>query len=617
MCGFLISVTKKNINPSIWDKAFQSIRHRGPDNSRIKVINNKSLKIKFGFHRLAIVDHKNSDADQPFETKKSILVFNGEIYNYLSLKEKLSLKKIKFKTNSDTEVLIRYLEIFGLSKTLKDLDGMWSFAWFSKKDNKMIVARDRYGEKPLYFYKDKDLFVISSEIKAILLLNKKKFNIDKVTANNFLYLGIINYNNKTLFSKIFQVPPSYFGIWNMNIKHNLKLFCYYNFKEKPNNLSIERNSIILKEKLTKSLVSRLSKEVKVGFLISGGIDSSINYSIAKKIIKKNKLNLFYAASLDKNSKDNKHILYLENFYKLKINKVYLPKNNKILFKYLNKLTWINDYPIGSVGSINQYLIGVAAKKIKIKILISGQGADELFFGYLKYYSFYLINLIKDKNIIKFFFNFIYLIKSDFFTQIKSYNVFKYLKLNFFDNSNFLNKNLINIPNNFKNFKNLKKRSFDDMNKFSVPTLCHTEDRMYMASGIETRFPYLNLDLQKFSLSLPDTFKLSFGFTKYILRKAFVEELPKKILFRKDKEGFETGVNSLLKGNKEFLRNKIINKDSLIIKQDIISIEFLKYFDDYLNSFEIKKNYDLNFLFRVVSFEIWLNIFKKYFNFNRK
>ena len=255
--------------------------------------------------------------------------------------------------------------------------------------------------------------------------------------------------------------------------------------------------------------------------------------------------------------------------------------------------------------------------MKIKILISGQGADELFFGYLKYFSFYLINLIKSKNIIKFFVNFIYLIKNDFFTQIKPHNIFKYLKFNFFDKSKFLNKNFLNISNNFKNFKNLNKRSFDDMNKFSVPTLCHTEDRMYMASGIETRFPYLNKDLHKFSLSLPDKFKLSFGFTKYILRKAFVDELSKKILFRKDKEGFETGVDNLLKDNKEFLKKVIINKNSLIIKQDIISIEFLKYFDDYLNSFSIKKNHDLNFLFRVISFEIWLNIFKKHLNFDRK
>ena len=155
-----------------------------------------------------------------------------------------------------------------------------------------------------------------------------------------------------------------------------------------------------------------------------------------------------------------------------------------------------------------------------------------------------------------------------------------------------------------------------MNKFSVPSLCHAEDRMYMASGVETRFPYLNHDLQKFSLSLPDTYKLSLGFTKYILRKAFINELPNCLLFRKEKEGFDTGKDFFLKKNQIFLKKKIINENSLIIKKKIVSINFLKYFDNYLNSFFFKNNYDLNFLFRIISFEIWMRVFKKYLNFNK-
>ena len=155
-----------------------------------------------------------------------------------------------------------------------------------------------------------------------------------------------------------------------------------------------------------------------------------------------------------------------------------------------------------------------------------------------------------------------------------------------------------------------------MNRFSVPTLCHAEDRMYMLSGVETRFPYLNNDLQKFSLSLPDVFKLSFGYTKYILRKAFVNELPNKILFRKDKEGFDTGFDSFLKRNQLVLKNKFLNENSLIIKKKIISTEFLKYFDNYFNTFFFKKNFDPLLIFRIISFEIWLRVFKKYLNFKK-
>jgi asparagine synthase (glutamine-hydrolysing) len=617
MCGFLISLSKNNIDSLLWEDAFKSIQHRGPDNSKVKLYNDKSINIKFGFHRLSIVDHKNSASNQPFVTENSILVFNGEIYNYLFLKKKLIERKIKFRTNSDTEVLVRYLETFGLSKTLNDLDGMWSFAWFLKKKKKLFLARDRYGEKPLYYYKDSNQFVISSEIKAILILTKKKFYVEKTTTANFLNLGLVNYDNKTLFSKIFQIPPSYYSVLNVNSKFNFKLIKYFDFKKERNNSSFENNLLLLKKKLTQSLISRLPNEVKFGILISGGVDSTINFSIVKKLIPPKKINLFFAESLNKNNKDNQSISFLENYYKLKINKIRLPKQNRKIFKYFNKLIWINDYPLASIAAVNQYLMGVEARKKNIKVLISGQGADELFFGYLKYYSFYLMNLIKNKKILAFFINLFYLIKNDFFSQIKIYNALRYLNFNFLDKSKFFSNNFLQIPNNYKNFKNLKKRSFDDMNKFSVPTLCQTEDRMYMASGIETRFPYLNANLQKFSLSLPDTFKLSFGFTKYILRKAFVNELPNKLLFRKDKEGFDTGKDFFLKKNQIFLQKNILNEDSLIFKEKIVSIKFLKYFNNYLNSFFFKRNYDLNFLFRVISFEIWLHVFKKYLNFNNR
>ena len=138
----------------------------------------------------------------------------------------------------------------------------------------------------------------------------------------------------------------------------------------------------------------------------------------------------------------------------------------------------------------------------------------------------------------------------------------------------------------------------------------------MLSGVETRFPYLNNDLQKFSWSLPDSFKLSFGYTKYILRKAFVNQLPNRILFRKDKEGFETGVDSFLKKNQITLKKKFLNENSLIIKEKIVSVEFLKYFNNYFNAFFFKKNYDPMLIFRIISFEIWLRVFKKYLNFRK-
>jgi asparagine synthase (glutamine-hydrolysing) len=249
MCGYLLSVTKQKINNSKWNKSFLSIKHRGPDSSKIKFYKNKLFNLKFGFHRLSIVDNQNKKANQPFESEKSILLFNGEIYNYIFLKEKLLKKKIQFKTSSDTEVLLKYLETYGLSKTLKDLDGMWSFTWFLKKENKIYLSRDQYGQKPLYYYKNNNVFLIASEIKALLTLINKKHSIDRSCASNFLNYHLIDYNDKTLFSNIKQIQPSYYGIIYLNRKLNIKKYCYYQFKKKQNNFSFQKNTKILAKNL--------------------------------------------------------------------------------------------------------------------------------------------------------------------------------------------------------------------------------------------------------------------------------------------------------------------------------------------------------------------------------
>jgi len=613
MCGYLLSVTKEKVNNSKWNKAFLSIKHRGPDSSKIKFYKNKIFNLKFGFHRLSIVDHQNKKANQPFESEKSILLFNGEIYNYIFLREILLKKKIQFKTNSDTEVLLKYLETFGLSKTLKDIDGMWSFVWFLKKKKKIYLSRDQYGQKPLYYYKDDNVFLIASEIKALLILINKNHFIDKECAYNFLNYNLVDYNQNTLFSNIKQIKPSYYTTIYLNSKLNIKEYCYYKFKNKKNNFSFQQNKINLEKKLTHSVLSKLSSEVKFGVLFSGGVDSSIIFSIIKQKFKNN-INLFYAQSFDKNSNDNKRTKLLEKNYKLEINRLFLPKNNMLIYKYLKKITFYNDYPLISISNISQYLIGLSAKKNKVKILLSGQGADEMFYGYLKYYSFYLINLIKQKKIIDFLFEFFFLLKNNFFNQFKFYNIFRYL--NFFNKKNIFFKNFFNAPHDFKNFTDLSKRSFKDFNQFSVPTLCHTEDRMYMASGIETRFPYLNKDLQIFSLSLRDNYKILFGYTKYILRKAFEKKLPREILFQKYKEGFAVTGENFLINNQSFIRSNILNKKSLIFKYKIIDINFLEYFDKYTSSNLTKLFYDPDFIFRVISFEIWINQFQKFLKIDR-
>lgn len=611
MCGYFLSISNKDIYQNKWNKAFGSIIHRGPDNSCVKNLSINKYKLKFGFHRLAIVDSKEKKSNQPFETKKSILIFNGEIYNYKNLREKLKKLNVKFKTKSDTEVLVRYLENYGIKKTQKDLEGMWSFVWYLKKEKLIFLSRDRYGEKPLYYYLNKNFFLASSEIKPLLIINdEEKFSINLETSSNYFNHGLIDYDKKTLFNSIFQIPPSSFTCIDLNQKKiNLEIKKYYLNKNHQNHFSFIKNSNLLMSKLKNSFLSRLSDEVKNGLLISGGIDSSVLLSLSE-INKKRTLDYFYSPSSEKDSLDNKSVSYLQKKFKLKVNKINIPKNSKKIFDYFNKLTWFNDYPLISLSNISQYLIGCAAKKQRIKVLISGQGADEQFYGYLKYYSFYLINLLNSQKYIIFFINVLNLIKSNFFSQIKYKNIFRYILKP--SKSNLLVNNKPSLPKNFRNFKNLKQRSFLDLTQFSAPTLCHTEDRMYMASGIETRFPYLNKDFISLTLSMPNSFKLKNGYTKFILRKSFLKFLPKKILFRKHKEGFDIGQEKFLILNNKYIKKNILNQKAIIISKKIVSKNILKYFDDYCNSSKLsRKFYNSSLIFRIISFEIWLKVFGKY------
>ena len=204
----------------------------------------------------------------------------------------------------------------------------------------------------------------------------------------------------------------------------------------------------------------------------------------------------------------------------------------------------------------------------------------------------------------------YLIKTNFFKQIKLPNIFKYLSLSNKNKYIYPTSKNTNPPENYKNFKNLKLRSFLDTTQFSVPSLSHGEDRMYMASGVEVRFPYLNTDLQRLSLSLSDNMKVAFGYTKFILRKAFETKIPKKILFSTYKEGFQSGLGYYLLKSKNLIRKDILNERSLIFRYNIIDIKFLDYLDGYFKSNFAKSIYDENFIFRVICFEIWMIKFKK-------
>jgi asparagine synthase (glutamine-hydrolysing) len=605
MCGFFLTISKRAIDKKIWDKSFQSIKHRGPDNTKVKNLKCGDFYLKFGFHRLSISDSKNNRANQPFETSKSIIMFNGEIYNHEKLKSFLKSKSIRFSTNSDTETLIKYIEEIGINKSLKNLDGMWSFAIFSKEKKKFYFSRDRYGEKPFYYYHDQNMFVVASEIKSILIILNKKNIINDNVLKIYLDKGIINFNNETFYKDIQQLEPSHLAeliLGKTKIFFKKRQYHTFNNLSKNQSFSFSKNKKNIYRYLFNSSKLRISNEVKNALLLSGGLDSSVLAAVYKQIGLDKVKELYYAKSNNNNSIDNEHIDILTKGLNLNIKKIKILSKSKNFFSLMKKLTWYNDQPLLNLSNISQFEIGKQLRKKNIKVIISGQGADEIFYGYSKYVIFYMINLLKKGQIFK-------LIKIFFFYLINNSLIYSFKDKKYLKYSNKLNTYNNKLPN-LKNFSNLKYRSYLDLVKYSVPTLCHSEDRMYMASGIEVRLPYLSNDLVNEVVNIPDDLKLHKGISKYMLRKSFEKKIHKEIIQRTKKEGFDLGIQDFFIRNIDYIKNFYINKNSFILKKKIISNDLIYDFEN-LNINEIFKKYNYSFIFRLLCTEVWFKRFKQY------
>ena len=271
--------------------------NRGPDarGKILKKFENKSLL--FLHSRLSIID-LSEDANQPFEDDDGILIFNGEIYNYLELKKICKKKKIKFKTSSDTEVLLKILNLYG-EKAVNYLDGMWAFAYFDKKNKRMILSRDIFGEKPLYYLENKEKIIFASNLKYVESIYQKKFIFNLKKLETFLAFGFKAFgnNDQTIFNEVKSLLPGNTIIIDKN--NQKKILEYVTFYQKKKNKITYLNAVkILRKKISKIFNTRFRSDVPLSSLLSGGIDSSSISAIMQK--KKKKVSHFSLKHISKN-----------------------------------------------------------------------------------------------------------------------------------------------------------------------------------------------------------------------------------------------------------------------------------------------------------------------------
>lgn len=545
---------------SLMEKMNHAIRHRGPDDSGIW--HDHSNKLWLGHQRLSIIELSNSGHQPMISDNGNVIVFNGEIYNYKELKS--NLKNISFRSNSDTEVLLKLYELKG-ENLLNDLNGMFAFAIWNSSKEELFLARDRIGKKPLYYTFQSGIFVFSSEIKALLSLPWIKAELDYDALYHFLTFNQLS-PPQTMFRNIEKLAPG----WQMSIGKDGKILQkeYWEVEYKDLNESTEEQiKSGLLSRFEKSVDYRMVSDVSVGAFLSGGVDSSaVVYFMSEKA--KYPVNTYSIGFENLPSYD-------ELTYAQKVSGIFKTNHHEKIVNaqdiknFLLKIVEIFDEPLADSTAIPIYFLSQMARESGNKVILTGDGSDEIFLGYrnwLKYvkvfpfYNLYtsfpkffkkaLASLYENfddnspaNEIVQRAAN-----EQEFFwggaKSFKENSKKKLLHSKFYEKNNELNSHdkIAEFRKYFERVKqNKKPTDIDWMCYFGlkniIPNLyLYRADRLAMANSVEIRCPFLDYQFVNFALSIPSNFKVKGGVPKYILKKSLEKILPAELLYRK-KQGF--------------------------------------------------------------------------------
>lgn len=637
VAGIISSEDTEQIKYSI-DNMLNFISHRGPDGHGVDLFSlTDNLNLALGHNRLAIIDTSSAGL-MPMRSNCNTLsiIFNGEIFNYLELKDELIKLGHNFNTHTDTEVLLKAFQEWGY-ECLNKLNGMFAFAIFNKLNGDLFIARDRYGIKPLYYSKGDNFFIFASEIKSILSHHNVKAIPETSNIGKFLLTGVINDNENTCFKDIYSLMPGHYLIVS-NQKISVKR--WYLFEqdiESSQDLDLNYLDAVngFRSIFNDAVKLRLRSDVEVGACLSGGLDSSAIVGAVSKIRKEDINNneaygsfkTFSSVYDDPSISEIEYVDQVTKFTETE-NFSFTPELNNF-WKKISTIVWHNDEPIQTPTAFNQWSVMAAAKEEKIKVTLDGQGVDELAAGYPSYYSIYLAESLRKLNFLLFFSTLKEILSSmgegrGFFSLITRV-IFLLIPLSFlkflstfpFIQSSIKGSALISLVQiNYKdrwsglmknqffeqrlNSSTLKRRLKFDFYKISLPALLRYEDRSSMASSIEARTPFLDYRLVEYIQNLPSKYYIKEGLTKSIVRDGVSDLIPKTIFNRTDKKGYPIPSSEWLQQSKHQII-KLFSSESFLFH----------YFDaEKLKNaiFSSQSHLSNDELWRLIFTELWFREF---------
>lgn len=583
MCGIYgeISLVNKQVNRIKFTQALDQLEQRGPDSSGTFFKDNIAL----GHRRLSIIDLDSGDQPMFDTNKQLVIVFNGEIYNFLSLREELIETGFTFKTTSDTEVILNGYKKWGIEGILSRLEGMFAFAMYDIHRKKVFIARDKFGEKPLYYYKNNEKFVFTSELKGLKHTIKDK-RINKVALNLFLSLSYIP-APFTIYDNVYKLMPGTF--FELNLEGDIKEKKYYSLLNRLKGIKkyadFNTAKKTLKSLFKDSIKIRMISDVPIGAFLSGGIDSSIVASEMSKQSSK-PINTFTIGFVEKEYDESERAKLVadnirSNHYVKKI-------DYKDVVEDLDEIISYYDEPFGDSSAIPSNYVAKLARE-NVKVVLTGDCADELFAGYEKYLGFYYsarfnkIPSIFKKIVVK-------LINSIPHTRItnsflrKAKKVIMTADLNPFElhyemmclGFNDVSRKELLISSNFKEINSIikmryynyndgndqEKGFYTDLTTVLEGDMLTKVDRICMKNSLEARTPFLDSKIVEFAFSLPLSFKIKGKNKKYILKETFKDFLPKETVKLK-KKGFGVPIDYWFKNElKEELKD-LLDKEYLL------------------------------------------------------
>ncbi len=608
MCGFVGFIdNSKKVDKKIYIKQMADrIIHRGPDGEGFYIDNEVAL----GHRRLSIVDIKGGSQPMYNEDKNLVIVFNGEIYNYEKLKKELEKKKHVFQSNCDTEVLIHGYEEWGISELLKKLVGMFAFVIYDKKEKKICGARDHFGIKPFYYYKTDNEFFFGSEIKSFLGHPNFQKKVNKNALKMFL---IFQYSVKeeTFFQNVFKLKPGHYLVWKDDkLEINRYFEIEYNKSKKSKEQIIKELTKILEESVK---YHQTTSDVEVGSYLSGGVDSSYVVSVAKP----NKT--FSVGFKEKGFDESMYAKELSDM--LKINNYRKSITADEFFDALPIVEYHTDEPEANLSAVPLYYLSKLASE-QVKVVLSGEGSDEMFGGYNEYYEPTILRMYAKlplairkliRNIVT------------PFPHFPGQNTLKLYGLPF--DERYIghgtlmeeweaNEILCDDLKNNEMIRDVLKPTYDIVRKRDVITkkmyidmhfwlpqdILLKADKMTMANSLELRVPLLDINIFKYASTIPTKFLVEKKETKSIFRKIANNKIPEEWSKRR-KLGFPVPFS-------KWIREEVYYKKV----KSLFMMDFVKEFFDQsvINKlleehFNKKKNNGRK-IYNIYTFLIWYQVY---------